>query len=84
MAIPYLHSKLVVDGHHTSAPKQRAGDSITEYTVKWVTFLYTQGSFGHVYSDRCFIELYLQVPPNKPVYPTLTLVHIATNIQGYA
>jgi hypothetical protein len=34
MAIPYLHSKLVVDGHHTSAPKQRAGDSISEYTVK--------------------------------------------------
>jgi hypothetical protein len=58
MATHYRHPKLVVDGHHTSAPKQHAGESISEYAVVKVTFLYTQGIFGQVYSDRYFIELY--------------------------
>jgi hypothetical protein len=45
MATHYRHPKLVVDGRHTSAPRQRAGESISEYTVDWVTFLNTQGIF---------------------------------------
>jgi hypothetical protein len=104
MTTHYRHPKAVVDGRHTSAPKQRAGESISEYTVNWVTFLNTQGIFGQLYSHRYFIELYLQtlrtelylvlrapiesflkqVPPNKPVYHTLTPAHIAATSQGNA
>jgi hypothetical protein len=104
MAVHYRHPKLVSDGRHTSAPRQRSGESIAEYTVNWTTSLCTQGIFGQVYSDSYFLELYLQnlrtelllalggpiesllkdVPPNSPVYHTLTPKHLAATIQGHA
>jgi hypothetical protein len=59
MATHYQQAKLVVDGGHTSASKQRAGESVSEYTLNgvtlclpreyrlnWVTFSTTQKSLG--------------------------------------
>jgi hypothetical protein len=40
MAMQEKHPKLVNDGRHTAAPCQRTGESISDYTVKWVDFLY--------------------------------------------